>query len=105
MSVVITEQNFDELVLQSNLPVMVDFWATWCAPCVAIAPLIEILDAEYKDRAVIGKLDIDESKTIAERYKIQHFPSFLFFKDGELVEKIKWTVPKSEFVKVLDRLV
>jgi len=105
MSVVITENNFEELVLQSKIPVMVDFWATWCAPCIAIAPLIEILDDEYKGRAVIGKLDIDQSKTIAEKYKIQHFPSFLFFKDGELVEKIKWTVPKSAFVEVLDRLV
>lgn len=105
MSVTVTDADFDDLVLRSQKLVMVDFWAQWCSPCVAIAPLIEILHAEYEGRAVIAKLDIDQNPLIREKYKIQHFPSFLFFKNGELVEKIKWTVPKSTFVETLDRLI
>ena len=87
MAIVINENNFDEIVLKSEQPVMVDFWAVWCAPCRAIAPYVEQIATEYDGRAIVGKVDIEQCPDIASRYGIRNIPTILFFKNGELVDK------------------
>jgi thioredoxin 1 len=87
MAAVIDESNFDELVLRSNQPAMVDFWAEWCGPCRVIAPYVEQIAAEYEGRAVVGKVDVDQCPGIAEKYSIRSIPTVLFFKGGEVVDK------------------
>lgn len=84
--VVVTADNFEEVVLKSDKPVLVDFWATWCGPCLAIAPNIEELAKKYKGRAVIAKIDVDENVQIAEKYEVQGMPFFVYFKSGEKVD-------------------
>jgi len=87
MAVEINDNNFDEIVMKSNQPVMIDFWAEWCGPCRAIAPFVEQIATEYEGKAVVGKVDIEKSPGIANRFGIRNIPTLLFFKNGELVDK------------------
>ncbi len=87
MTVIITDDNFDEVVLKSDKPVMVDFWAEWCGPCRMIAPSVEQLATEYEGKAVIGKMDIEQNNDVSVKYGIRNIPTLLFFKGGELVDK------------------
>lgn len=82
-----TDANFAQGVLQSKVPVLVDFWAPWCAPCRNLSPIIEDLAAEYQDRVKAGKLNVDENPDAAARYGIRSIPAVLLFKDGEIVER------------------
>ena len=82
-----TDANFDEL-LSSNKVVVADFWATWCGPCKAMGPSIDELSTEYEGRALIGKVDVEENNDLAEKYAIRSVPTIIFFKDGEMVDKM-----------------
>ena len=104
MAIVINESNFDEIVLKSKQPVVVDFWAVWCAPCRAIAPFVEQIATEYEGRAVVGKMDIEQSPDIANRYGIRNIPTILFFKDGQLANKHVGLASKAALANMLNAL-
>lgn len=90
----VTDQNFDEVILNGGKPALVDFWAVWCGPCRIIAPHVESLAQEFDGKAVVAKLDVDTSRQTAIRFGIQAIPTVLFFKDGKLVERVVGAVDK-----------
>ena len=104
MAIVINESNFEELVLNSDKPVMIDFWAEWCGPCRVIAPHVEQIATEYEGRAVVGKVDVEQCPDISSRYGIRNIPTLLFFKGGELVDKHVGMTAKAELANKLNAL-
>ena len=92
--VVITEVNFEDEVLRSKKPVILDFWATWCGPCRMIAPILEEIDREYGDKVKIGKVNVDEVPSLAMRYNIASIPTLLLVKNGEIVQTLVGYRPK-----------
>jgi thioredoxin 1 len=103
MVIVLTESNFDEIVTSENL-VMVDFWAPWCAPCRAIAPVIDELSAEYAGKLTVAKCDIDSNGDIALRFGIRSIPTLLFFKHGKVVDKLLGGNSKTAIVAKLNTI-
>ncbi len=104
MALELNESNFDNEVLKSDKPVLVDFWAEWCGPCRMISPIIEEMHAEYEGKAVLGKVDVDSAPSIAAKYGIRNIPTILFFKNGEVVDKQVGAVPKATLVQKLSAL-
>lgn len=104
MAIEFTDQNFEELVIQSDKPVLVDFWAEWCGPCRMVAPIVAQLAEEYDGKAVVGKLDVDNNPEVSSRFGIRNIPTILFFKDGEMADKQVGAVPKSVLAGKLDAL-
>ena len=98
----VTDATFEEEVLKSDVPVVVDFWAPWCAPCHVIAPILEELAADYDGRAVLAKLDVDQNMDTAGRYGIMSIPTMIIFKNGEEVERMVGTRPKKAIAERLD---
>ena len=95
MAIEITDANFDELVIKSDKPVLVDLWAEWCGPCRMVGPIVEELAKEYDGKAVIGKMNVDFNPNISVKYGVRNIPTLLFFKNGQLVDKQVGAVPKS----------
>ncbi|GHT12072.1 thioredoxin [Bacteroidia bacterium] len=104
MALTITDSNFDELVLKSSLPVVVDFWATWCGPCRAIAPVVDELAQEYDGKVVIGKVDVDSNDQVPAQYGVRNIPTVLFFKNGNVVDKQVGAASKSVFAEKINAL-
>ena len=93
----VTDQNFEAEILQSDQPVVIDFWAEWCAPCRQIAPIIKELAAEYGDRIKIVKMDIDSNPNTPGQYGVRAIPTILAFKDGQVVQQFQGVRPKADF--------
>jgi len=98
-----SDQNFEQDVLNSPQPVLVDFWATWCGPCRMMSPTVDLIAAEYAGRAKVGKLNVDENMTVASRFGIRSIPTLLLFKDGQIKEQLVGTTPKDALNRLLDK--
>ena len=103
MEKTVTDANIVE-ILASDKPVMIDFWATWCGPCRMLAPTVEEIAKEYEGKAVIGKCNVDEASEAPMKYGIRNIPTLLFFKGGQLVDRLVGAVPKNEITAKLDAL-
>ncbi len=101
----LTDDNFEEEVLNADEPVLVDFWATWCGPCRQIAPIVEDLADEYEGRAKVGKVDVDENPQTAQEYGVRSIPTLMFFKDGEAQEQVVGAAGKQSLKENLEALV
>lgn len=104
MATIITDQDFADQVLKAKVPVLVDFFAEWCGPCKMIAPIIEELAEEYDGKALVVKMNVDESMDTAQTYGIMSIPTLLFFKDGQEVDRSVGAIPKEAMAEKLDAL-
>jgi len=102
MAIEITDSNFEEIVMKSNKPVMIDFWAVWCGPCRMVAPIVEEMSEEFHGKAVIGKLDVDNNPNISAMFGIRSIPTMLYFKDGKVVDKVVGAAPKNTLTQKLN---
>jgi thioredoxin 1 len=102
--IAVTDDTFADEVLKAQIPVLVDFWATWCGPCKMIGPAVEELAREYGDRLKVTKLNVDDNVNTPAQYGIRGIPALLFFKQGELVDHLIGAVPKSQLVKLVDKI-
>ncbi len=100
--ITLTDENFAKEVLESDIPVLVDFWAVWCGPCRMVAPVVEALATEYQGRAKVAKLDVDSAQKTATDYGIRSIPTLLIFKGGKVADQVIGAVPKKQIVEKLD---
>lgn len=104
MAVELTDSNFEDLALNSDKPVVVDFWAEWCGPCRMVGPVVEELSKDYEGKAIIGKVDVDSNNEISAKYGIRNIPTILFLKNGEVVDKQVGAAPKAALAEKLEKL-
>ena len=104
MAIELTDANFDEIVLKSDKPVLVDFWAEWCGPCRMVGPIVEELNKDYEGKAIVGKVDVDSNPGISMKFGIRNIPTILFFKGGEVADKQVGAVPKNTLSAKIDAL-
>ena len=104
MALEITDSSFEETVLKSEKPVMVDFWAAWCGPCRMVGPIIDEISSEYENKAIVGKVDIDSNQEFAAKYGVRNIPTVLVFSNGELVDRHVGVAPKDTYAAALDNL-
>ena len=102
--IILTDQTWDNEVLNSDLPVMVDFWAEWCAPCFMIAPVVEQIGEEYEGKIKVGKLNVDANPVTAGKYQIMAIPTILFFNGGKLVDRVVGVVSKKILVEKIEKI-
>lgn len=100
----VTTNDFDSVVLNASQPAIVDFWAVWCGPCRTVGPIVENIAEEYEGKALVAKLDVDSNRDVAVRYGIQAIPTLLFFKNGEVVDRIVGAADKKSITSRLDAL-
>ena len=101
----ITDGSFDSDVIQSDLPVLVDFWAAWCGPCKAIAPVIQEIAIEYSGKVKVGKVDVDQNNQVAMQYGIRSIPTLLILKEGKVINQLVGAVPKNNITDLLDQVI
>jgi len=101
--ITITTDNFEAEVLQSDMPVLVDFWAAWCGPCKMISPIIDELADDFAGKAKVGKINIDEQMPLAEKYQVMTIPTIIIFKNGEIAEKSVGAKAKADFAAMLEQ--
>ena len=99
-----TDSSFESDVLQSDVPALVDFWAAWCGPCRMVGPIIEQISEEYKDKAVVGKVDVDANQEFAAKYGVRNIPTVLVFQNGEVVGRQVGVAPKNAYTEAIDAL-
>jgi thioredoxin 1 len=104
MALEVTDASFEKDVLQSNMPVLVDFWAEWCGPCRMVAPLVKEISVEFEGRAKVLKMDVDSNPEVPTKYGIRNIPTILFFKNGQIVDKQVGAVPKNILVSKLEAI-
>ncbi len=104
MTIEVTDGNFDEVVINSEVPVLVDFWAEWCGPCRMVGPLVKEIGQEYEGRAKVAKLDVDSNPEVSAKFGIRNIPTILFFKNGKIVDKQVGAVPKNVISSKLEAL-
>jgi len=104
MALEITDATFDEVVLKSDKPVLVDFWAAWCGPCRMVGPIIDQIGEEYEGKAIVGKLDVDANQEFAAKYGVRNIPTVLVFQNGELVGRQVGVAPKNAYTEAIDSL-
>jgi thioredoxin len=100
----VTDGDFDQQILKSDIPALVDFWAAWCGPCRTVGPVVEELAGEYKGKIKVAKLDVDSNKEVASKYGVRGIPTLMLFKDGQVVDQIVGAVPKSRIKELLDKV-
>lgn len=103
MALEITDANFEEMVMKSDKPVLIDFWAEWCGPCRMVGPIVEEISKDFEGKAVVGKMDVDANSEIPVRFGIRNIPTLLIFKNGQMVDKQVGAVPKSVLVEKLGK--
>jgi thioredoxin 1 len=99
----VSDTSFDGDILKADKPVLVDFWAPWCGPCRSVAPIVDDLATQYKDKLKVAKVNVDESSQVAMKYQVTSIPTFILFKNGEVADRVLGALPRSEFVKFIDR--
>lgn len=99
----VTDSNFESMILESNVPTLVDFWAAWCAPCKAIAPIVEEVASQYTGKLRVAKMNVDENPSTPGKYGVRGIPTLILFKDGKVVDQLVGAVPKNQITELVDK--